>query len=120
MQPSNWRDCSAEPVLNAESAARVGPLDIAKLVADDATAATLDTTLVGKHNPTVVRWNVAIGWATVDALLPYAMEADIVIDDANVRSRGIDVVGVERQLALNRRRVVDPIWRLPCAPLDSW
>src|SRR5918998_2065098 len=87
-------------VLNAKPAPWVSPLDVAELVANDAAGAALDATFIRKDHPAVIRRDVAVRWTAVDALLAFAMQADVVVDDTDVRPGCIDVVGVERQLAL--------------------
>src|SRR3712207_6501128 len=98
---------SAIPVLNTKSAPRVGPLDVTELVADDAAGAALDAAFIGEDHPAVVSRDIAVRRTTVDALLAHAVKADVVVDDPNVCPRCVDVVSVERQLALDGRRVED-------------
>src|SRR5829696_7776140 len=90
-----------------QSAPRVGPLDVAELVTDDAASAALDAAFIREDHPPVIGWDVAVRRAAVDALLAHAVQADVVVDDADVRPRRIDVVSVERQLALDGGRVED-------------
>jgi len=88
-------------ILNAESAARVGPFNILKLVADNSAGAAFNTAFVGEEHAAIILGCVAGGWATVDALLADAFEARIGIDDADMGPRAIDVIGVERQLSFD-------------------
>src|SRR3712207_7084158 len=46
-----------------------------------------------------VSGDVTVRRAAVDALLAYAVQTDVVVDDADMRPRGIDVVGVEREFS---------------------
>jgi hypothetical protein len=96
-----------EPVLDAESAPWIGPLDIIELIADDPAGATLDAALVGEQHPAVLLGRVAGGGATIDALLADALQANIMVDDANVGTVPVDVERVERQLALDGGRIED-------------
>src|SRR5215207_8370381 len=95
------------PVLNTKPTPRVGPLDVAELVADDAAGAALDAAFIREDHPPVVGRHVAVRRAAVDALLTHTVQANVVVDDADVCPRRIDVVGVERQLALDGGRVED-------------
>ena len=85
---------SSVPIVNAEAAARVGPFDVVELIADDPARAALDAALVRKRDPAILSGRVAGRRAAVDALLPLAEQADLMVDDADVRPPGIDVVGV--------------------------
>ena len=94
-------------VLDAEAAAGVGPLDVVVDVADDAAGPTLDAAFVGEDDAAVSGGNVAVGGAAIDALLALALEADVVVDDADVGAARIDVVGVEGELALDGGGIED-------------
>src|SRR5690606_26193872 len=100
---------SPVPVLDAEAAAGVGPLDVVELVADDPAGAALDAALVGEEDPPVRLRGVACRRATVDALLALALEADVGVDDADVGAGRVDVVSVDGELALKSRSILDPV-----------
>jgi hypothetical protein len=74
-------------------------------MADDPARPALDTALVGEDYAAIRRWRVAIRRATIDALLPFALQANVMIDDPDVSPAPIDIERVERQLALDRRWV---------------
>jgi len=105
---------SPVPVLDAEAAAGVGPLDVVELVADDPAGAALDAALVGEENPPVRLRGVARRRATVDALLALALKADVGVDDADVSAGRVDVVGVDGELALKPRSILDPVTNYDC------
>jgi hypothetical protein len=86
---------STVTVLDAETSARIGPLDVMKLVADDAAGATFDAPLIGEQDPPVVQRAVAGRRTAIDALLALAEEAGVRIDNSNVRSIPIDAIGVQ-------------------------
>jgi len=83
--------------LDAKAAAGIGPLNIIEHVANDSTCATFHTALVRKNHSTVVLGNVTIRGAAIDALLAHTLQANVAINDADVSTRAIDVVDVERQ-----------------------
>jgi hypothetical protein len=91
----------SESILNAESTTRVAPRDILVFVTDDATRAAFDAAFVAEHHVSVFHGRVAICWTAVDALLSFALEANLGINDLNVRTGAIDVEVIQRQFALN-------------------
>src|SRR5215217_8079512 len=93
--PTNRLTDSSKSVLNTKSTPRVRPLDVAELVADDAAGAALDAAFIGEDHPPVVSGDVTVRRAAIDALLAHAVQAHLMVDDADVCSRRIDVVGVE-------------------------
>lgn len=64
-------------ILNAESAARVGPFNILEFIADNPAGPALDAALVGEEHAAIVLRCVAGCWATIDALLANALEAGV-------------------------------------------
>jgi len=92
-------------ILNAESAARVGPFNILKLIADNSASAALDASFVGKEHTAIVLGRIAGRGTAVDALLANAFEAGVGIDDAYMRSGTIHVIGVERQFSFDGGRI---------------
>ena len=93
------RHGSAVAVLHAEATARIGPCDVLELVTDDAAGAALDAALVREEHATVALRRVARRGTAVDALLPLALQADLMVDDADVSARRVDVVRVDAELA---------------------
>jgi hypothetical protein len=91
----------AVSILNAESATRVGPFNILKLVADNSAGPALDTAFIGEEDVPIILRRVTGGGATIDALLANTFEARVGINDADVSPRSIDVIGIERQLSFN-------------------
>ena len=71
----------AETVLNPEPAAWIGPFDIVELIANNPASPAFDTTLVGEEHRTVVERGVTGGGTAIDALLPFAFEACLAVDD---------------------------------------
>src|SRR5688500_8747620 len=61
-----------ESVLNTKAAARIGPLDVVKLVADDPAGTALDAALVREQDRPIRLWRIAGRRAAVDALLSLA------------------------------------------------
>jgi hypothetical protein len=97
----------AVSILDAEAATGIGPLNIIEHVANDSTCAAFHTALVRENHSAVVMWNVTIRGATINALLAHTLQAHVAIYDANVSTRTIDVVDVERQFFFDRRGVED-------------
>jgi hypothetical protein len=89
-------------ILDAESTARVRPLNVVINVTDDSTRAAFDTTFVGKQHSSVFLRGVTVGGTTIDTLLAGALKTDIAIDDPNMSASAIDIVNVERKLLLDR------------------
>jgi len=88
-------------ILNAESAARVGPFNILKFIADDSASPALHASFIGKEHAAIILWRIAGRRTAVDTLLANAFEARIGVNDANVRASTIDVVGIKRQFTFN-------------------
>jgi len=78
-------------------APRVRPFDVVEEVTDNATGATLDATFVRKKHAPILLRRVAVGGTAVDALLPFALKANVAIDNADVGASTINVIGVQRQ-----------------------
>jgi hypothetical protein len=102
--PSNATRLS-ELVLDPKPTPGIRPLDVAVDVADDAAGAALDASLVREHDSAVILGNIAVGRATIDALLTFAPQADVVVDDPDMGAGHVDIVGVERELPLDRSRI---------------
>jgi hypothetical protein len=83
------------PVLNTESAARIGPFDIIEDVADDPARAAFDAALVRKKDAAIVLRNVTVRGAAIDALLSHTLQTDVVIDDPDVRTRAINIEDIK-------------------------
>jgi hypothetical protein len=92
-------------ILNAESAARVGPFNILKFVADDSARSAFHASFIGKEHAAVILGRIAGGGTAIDALLANAFEAGVGIDDPDVRTCAINVIRVKRQLAFDGGRI---------------
>lgn len=88
-------------ILNAESAARVGPFNILKFIADNSAGAAFHASFIGKEHAAIILGRITGRGAAVDALLANALEAGVGVDNPDVRTGAIDVIRVERQLAFN-------------------
>jgi len=83
------------PILYAEPAAGVRPLNVVEHVTHDSTRAALDASLIREDHPAIFMRNIAICGTAINALLSYTLQADIAVDDANVSARAIDIIDVE-------------------------
>ncbi len=92
-------------IVDAETAARIGPLNILEFMADDSAGAALDAALVRKQDPAIVKRRVTRCRAAINTLLPFAKQTYLVVDDADVCAVSVDIVGVEAEFPLDRGRV---------------
>jgi hypothetical protein len=80
-----------------------------ELIADDPAGATFHTPFIREDHPPVWLRRVAGCRAAVDALLKLTLQADIMIDDANVRPVRVYVEAGNRQLAFQSGSISDAI-----------
>ncbi len=93
------------PIMNAETAPGIGPLNVVINMADDAARSALHTAFVREKYPAVGKWAVTRCGAAIDTLLTLALETDIVVDYSYVGPRRIDIVRIEAEFSLNRGRI---------------
>jgi hypothetical protein len=97
----------SEPILNAETAARVGPGNVFEFVAHDPARATFNAAFVTEDHVAIIGRGIAIGRAAVNTLLAYALQTHVGIDDLDVRPVAVNVVIVESQFSLDRGWIKD-------------